>query len=188
MSCAVTSIDHSFNDCSYAVPRRRAHLSLTDGTQPPRGDSRADEAQTRLHGAFRITFDGHRARAETTIKIELNLKLAGRHPERGDLRASTCSRRRQLSRKYSAIYVLTIVQRQPKCSRSVADRVTRPMPPLAGRDGPSLARRPAEMPIGASPPRNVPHFGAPSRQRTANKRSKGPIAAVAIGPLTCTSW
>ena len=178
MSSAVTSIDHSFHDCSYAAPRRRTHLSLTDCTQPPRAATqqpiRPDEAvpdpdarsalesstspplsrrsllrpaspsnpapveryecwPSRLCNAgvittttcrssysaaaspprqkvtprrpghtSRITFGGHRARAETTIKIELNLELAGRHPERGDLRASTCSRRQQLSCKYSA--------------------------------------------------------------------------------------
>ena len=49
----------------------------------------------------RITFDGHRARAETTIKIELNLKLTRPHPEQGDLRAGRMLQARQLSRKYS---------------------------------------------------------------------------------------
>ena len=63
-----------------------------------------------------------------------------------------------------------------QCSRYVADRVTRPMSPLAARDGQILALWPTEMPIHTSLRRNVPHFGAPSRQRTANKRSKGPVA------------
>jgi NADPH-dependent 2,4-dienoyl-CoA reductase/sulfur reductase-like enzyme len=41
----------------------------------------------------------------------------------------------------------------------IATGCARPMPPLAARDGPSLARRPAEMPIRASLPRNVPPSG-----------------------------
>jgi len=48
------------------------------------------------------------------------------------------------------------------------------MSPLAARDGQILATWPTEMPIHTSLRRNVPHFGAPSRQRTANKRSKRP--------------
>jgi hypothetical protein len=56
------------------------------------------------------------------------------------------------------------------------------------RDGQILAIWPTEMPIYTSLRRNVPHFAAPSRQRKANKRSKGLTAVPAIRPLTCTSW
>lgn len=47
--------------------------------------------------------------AETTIKIELNLKLTGSHPEQGNLRAGICFNRRQLWRKYSAIHIRVTV-------------------------------------------------------------------------------
>jgi hypothetical protein len=47
----------------------------------------------------------------TTIKIELNLKLTGSHPEQGNLRADICFNRRQLWRKYSAGRLGEIEQR-----------------------------------------------------------------------------
>ena len=62
--------------------------------------------------------------------------------------------------------------------------VTRPMSALAARDGPILAIWPAEIghPYQSSAQRAARRVS--SRQRTANKRSKGPTAAVAIRPLT----
>jgi len=44
---------------------------------------------------------------------------------------------------------------------------------------------PLTMPISARPSQPIPRSEVPSRQRTANKRSKGPTAVLAIGPLTC---
>ncbi len=47
---------------------------------------------------------------------------------------------------------------------------------------------PSMWPMPADPPRLLRGCKARSHGQTAEKRSKGPTASLAIRPLTCTSW
>lgn len=53
-------------------------------------------------------------------------------------------------------------------------------------DASRRALHPPTMPFPVGLPRQVPHFGARSHGRTADKRSKGLIAASGDQALTCT--
>src|SRR6266704_4783256 len=82
------------------------------------------------------------------------LRVAGTgRPEQEDLHSANSLAGAVADRAESALCVLTSVQRPRNCSRRVADKVTRPMPPPAARDGPSLAILPAALPIRTSLPR-----------------------------------